>query len=182
MRIGIAGTGGIGSNVAVHLVRSGVKKLKFGDFDKVEKSNLNRQFFFDDQLGKYKVEALYENLKRIDPKGDFQFEIIKFERENIGEFFKDCDIVVEGFDKREYKSMLIEELLPLGKIVVSASGIAHWDCDNIQIKKFGKNLYIVGDFQRDIERYKTYSHKVGMIASMMAEKVLERGGYFEKEN
>ena len=31
MKIGIAGSGGIGSNVAVHLVRAGVKELKFGD-------------------------------------------------------------------------------------------------------------------------------------------------------
>ena len=85
MRIGIAGTGGIGSNTAVHLVRSGVKELKFGDFDVIEESNLNRQFYFKDQLGKYKAEMLYENLKRINPNGDFQYKIIKFERANIKE-------------------------------------------------------------------------------------------------
>ena len=45
MKIGIAGVGGIGSNVAMHLVRSGVKNLKFGDFDVIENSNLNRQFY-----------------------------------------------------------------------------------------------------------------------------------------
>ena len=39
MKIGIAGVGGIGSNVAMHLVRSGITNLKFGDFDKIEKSN-----------------------------------------------------------------------------------------------------------------------------------------------
>lgn len=182
MRIGIAGAGGIGSNVAVHLVRSGVKKLKFGDFDKVEQSNLNRQFFFADQLGEYKAVALYQNLKRINPDGDFQYEIIKFERDNIGEFFKDCDIVIEGFDRNEYKSMLIEELIPMKKIIISASGIAHWNCNNIKSKQFGKNLYIVGDFEKDVKEYKTYSHKVAVVAAMMAEKVLERGGYFEKED
>ena len=46
----------------------------------------------------------------------------------------------------------------------------------------GKNLYIVGDFQKDIADYKTYSHKVSVISAMMAGIVLERGGYFEKEN
>ena len=49
MKIGIAGTGGIGSNVAMHLVRSGITNLKFGDFDRIEKSNLNRQFYFEEQ-------------------------------------------------------------------------------------------------------------------------------------
>ncbi|EHO21906.1 thiamine biosynthesis protein ThiF [Fusobacterium necrophorum subsp. necrophorum] len=46
MKIGIAGCGGIGSNVAYHLIRSGISEFKFGDFDIVEASNLNRQFFF----------------------------------------------------------------------------------------------------------------------------------------
>lgn len=180
MKIGIAGSGGIGSNVAVHLVRAGVKELKFGDFDVIEESNLNRQFYFKDQIGKYKAEMLYENLKRINPDGDFQYNIIKFERENIKEFFQDCDIIIEGFDKKEYKSMLVEELYPLGKLIISASGIASYDCKEIQIKEIGKNLYIVGDFQKDISCYKTYSHKVSVIAALMTEIALKRGGYIEE--
>lgn len=180
MKIGIAGSGGIGSNVAVHLVRAGVKELKFGDFDAIEESNLNRQFYFKDQIGKYKAEMLYENLKRINPDGDFQYNIIKFERENIKEFFQDCDIIIEGFDKKEYKSMLVEELYPLEKLIISASGIASYDCKEIQIKEAGKNLYIVGDFQKDISCYKTYSHKVSVIAALMAEIALKRGGYIEE--
>ena len=180
MRIGVAGTGGIGSNAAVHLVRAGVKELKFGDFDVIEESNLNRQFYFKDQIGKYKAEMLYKNLKSINPDGDFQYSIIKFERDNIKEFFKDCDIVIEGFDKKEYKTMLIEELYPLGKLIISASGIASHDCKEIQVKEAGKNLYIVGDFQKDISKYKTYSHKVGVISALMAEIALKRGGYIEE--
>lgn len=177
MKIGIAGCGGIGSNVAYHLVRTGVNYLKFGDFDKIENSNLNRQFFFKNQVGLYKSETLAKNLSAINPQGIFQFEIIKFDRDNIKTFFSDCDIVVEAFDKKEYKAMLIEELLPLGKIIVSASGIGHWDTNNITTKKIGKNLTIVGDFEKDTDDYKTYSHKVGMVAAIMAGIVLENGGY-----
>lgn len=177
MKIGIAGCGGIGSNVAYHLVRTGVDYLKFGDFDKIENSNLNRQFFFKNQVGLYKSETLAKNLSAINPQGIFQFEIIKFDRDNIKTFFSDCDIVVEAFDKKEYKAMLIEELLPLGKIIVSASGIGHWDTNNITTKKIGKNLTIVGDFEKDTDDYKTYSHKVGMVAAIMAGIVLENGGY-----
>ena len=177
MKIGIAGCGGIGSNVAYHLVRAGVDYLKFGDFDKIENSNLNRQFFFKNQVGLYKSKTLAKNLSAINPQGIFQFEIIKFDRDNIKTFFSDCDIVVEAFDKKEYKAMLIEELLPLGKIIVSASGIGHWDTNNITTKKIGKNLTIVGDFEKDTDDYKTYSHKVGMVAAIMAGIVLENGGY-----
>ena len=49
-RIGIAGAGGLGSNCAMHLVRAGVRRLVVADFDVVGESNLNRQFFFRDQL------------------------------------------------------------------------------------------------------------------------------------
>ncbi len=44
MRIGIAGAGGLGSNVAVNLVRTGVTCIKVADFDEIEESNLKIQF------------------------------------------------------------------------------------------------------------------------------------------
>ena len=53
--VGIAGAGGLGSNCALHLVRSGVGRLVIADFDVVNDSNLNRQFYFRDQIGRKKV-------------------------------------------------------------------------------------------------------------------------------
>jgi sulfur carrier protein ThiS adenylyltransferase len=49
--VGIAGCGGLGSNCAVALARSGVGRLVLADFDCVERSNLNRQYFFLSQVG-----------------------------------------------------------------------------------------------------------------------------------
>ncbi|MFK4785417.1 sulfur carrier protein ThiS adenylyltransferase ThiF [Fusobacterium sp. MFO224] len=180
MIIGIAGCGGIGSNVACHLVRTGITYLKFGDFDKIEPSNLNRQFFFENQVGLFKSETLAKNLNLINSKAKFDYKIIKFDKNNIANFFKECDIVIEAFDKKENKVMLIEELLPLNKIIISASGIGNFKTDTIKRKKMGKNLFIVGDFETDIDKNKTYSHKVNAVASIMAELVLEKGGYYEK--
>lgn len=176
IKIGIAGCGGIGSNVALHLVRTGVDYLKFGDFDKIEESNLNRQFFFKKQIGLYKSKTLAENLSAINPDGNFEYKVIKFDRSNIKEFFADCDIVVEAFDKKENKAMLIEELIPEGKIIISASGIGNWNTNSITTKQLGKNLFIVGDFETDTDNNKTYSHKVGAVAAIMAGIVLEKGG------
>lgn len=172
MKIGIAGTGGIGSNVAMHLVRSGVKNLKFGDFDKIESSNLNRQFYFKEQIGKYKSETLKENLTKIS-QGNYESEVIKFEKNNLKEFFKECCIVVDGFDKKEYKALLLEEVFDGKKILIMVSGIGGLDTENIQIIKKMKNLYIVGDMRSDISQYKTYSHKVNIVASKVAEIILK---------
>lgn len=180
MKIGILGAGGIGSNVAVNLVRSGVSNLKIADFDRIDLSNLNRQFYFHDQIGRSKVEALKENLERIAPDLDLEIIDTKIEKKNIKELFDDCDILVEAFDKKEYKKLLIEEFHSSNKLIVSASGIAHHDLDDISTKKFGDNIYVVGDFKKGIEEYKTYSPKVLIVASIMANIVMNEGGYYEK--
>lgn len=172
MKIGIAGVGGIGSNVAMHLVRSGITNLKFGDFDKIEKSNLNRQFYFEDQIGKYKAETLRENLTKIS-HGNYEYEIIKFNEKNIKDFFKDCDILVEGFDKKEFKKLFVEELYDRDKILITVSGIGGVDTSNIQVIQKLKNFYVIGDMVSDISKYKTYSHKVNIIAGKISEIILK---------
>ena len=179
LKIGIAGCGGIGSNVAYHLVRNGVLELKFGDFDIVEESNLNRQFFFKDQIGLFKSEELFKNLKKINPLGNYSYKIIKFDRTNICDFFKDVDIVIEAFDKKEMKVMLVEELLPRGKVIILASGIGGYETKDIEVKKINNNFIIVGDLKNDTDFYKTYSHKVSMISCIMTEIALKKGGFLK---
>lgn len=180
MKIGIAGSGGLGSNIAVNLVRSGVKNIKIVDFDIIEQSNLNRQFYFQDQIGKNKVNALSENLYRINSKINLEIINKKLEKENIKDIFEDCEIIAEAFDKSIYKSIIIEELLPLKKLIVSGNGIAHYDLENIETKKIKDNLYIVGDFSKGIDNYKTFSTKVNIVASIMANIILDKGGFYEK--
>ncbi|MGB4572405.1 MAG: ThiF family adenylyltransferase, partial [Rectinemataceae bacterium] len=53
-RVGIAGAGGLGSNCAAALVRSGIGALVVVDFDVVSEANLDRQFYFHDQVGRPK--------------------------------------------------------------------------------------------------------------------------------
>ncbi|MFA4924965.1 MAG: ThiF family adenylyltransferase, partial [Ignavibacteriaceae bacterium] len=65
--IGIAGCGGLGSNAAIALARIGIGKIILVDFDVVEPTNLNRQQYFIDDIGKWKVDALEEKLKMINP-------------------------------------------------------------------------------------------------------------------
>ena len=111
-RVGIAGAGGLGSNCAMHLVRAGVRHLTVVDFDVVNESNLNRQFFFRDQLGLKKVEALKANLLRIDPDADIRSVDLRLDAASARETFADCDIVVEAFDVVEAKAMLVAALAP----------------------------------------------------------------------
>jgi len=65
--IGIAGLGGLGSNIAVHLARMGVEHLVLADFDVVDITNLNRQHYTIQHLGTPKTEALISQLLDINP-------------------------------------------------------------------------------------------------------------------
>lgn len=149
--IGIAGCGGLGSNTAHALVRLGFKNFHLIDFDIVEASNLNRQFFFYDQLGEVKCEALKNNLLRINPDLNIKTSHLRIEKDNINELFHESDIVVEGFDGSFYKKMIIEEL-GLHKNIVTASGLGnYWHIDEIKTIKVNQNLTVIGDLKSDVE-------------------------------
>ena len=174
VRIGIAGAGGLGSNCAMHLVRAGVRHLTVADFDVVNESNLNRQFFFRDQLGAKKVEALKANLLRIDPEADIRAVDVKLDAASAQELFADCDIVVEAFDVADAKAMLAAALLPRGKRLVTASGLAGWGRSNaMRVKKMGSRLVAVGDGETAVgENAAPASPRVGIAAAMQANSVV----------
>ncbi|TCK98755.1 sulfur carrier protein ThiS adenylyltransferase [Natranaerovirga hydrolytica] len=175
VRIGIAGAGGLGSNCAFNLVRSGFNQLLIVDFDTIEPSNLNRQFYFYHQLGQPKVKALKENLMQIQP--DLQIQAIekRLEKNNIKEIFKSCDIVVEAFDQAEYKALLIQELLEEKELIVSASGIAGWgQSDELITHLIRKNLIIIGDLKTEVtDDMPPISPKVNIAAAKQADIILE---------
>lgn len=179
MRVGVAGVGGIGSNVAMNLVRSGVRKLTIADFDTVESSNLNRQFYFEDQIGEAKVIMLRENLLRIDPEVDIKVFPERLDNTNIAGVFDDCSIIVEGFDGSEDKKMLLEAFAGDTRSVVSASGIAGSSVAKLSTRRLG-NCSIIGDFITDCKDAKLYAHKVVAVAAFMTDVILTECGHYEE--
>ena len=172
--IGVAGLGGLGSNVLAHLVRSGIRRFVAADFDTVSASNLNRQFYFADQIGRKKTEALAENLHRIGRGLILDFHNLKLTEDNTRDFFSGCDIVVEAFDNADAKTMLIGALANSGIPVVAASGLAGFGKSNdIQVRKASKNLYLVGDLVSGISaELAPASPRVGIAAAMEANTVI----------
>ena len=172
-RVGIAGAGGLGSNCAMHLVRAGVKHLIVVDFDVVNESNLNRQFFFRDQLGQKKVEALKENLLRIDPAADIRAVDMRLDASSAREVFADCGIVVEAFDAVDAKVMLVSAFASSGKKLVTASGLAGWGRSNaMRVRKMG-NIVAIGDGETAVgANAAPASPRVGIAAAMEANAVV----------
>jgi len=172
-RVGIAGAGGLGSNCAMHLVRAGVKHLTIADFDVVNESNLNRQFFFRDQIGQKKVEALKANLLRIEPDADIRIVDTKLDASSTKELFADCTIVVEAFDVVEAKAMILAALAGSGKKLVTASGLAGWGRSNaMRVRKMG-NIEAIGDGETSVgDGAAPVSPRVGIAAAMEANAVV----------
>ena len=146
-KVAVAGLGGLGSNVAMALARVGIGHILLVDFDLVEPSNLNRQNYYIEDIGRKKTEALLEKLNRINPFIDYRCLNLKITKENALSVFENYDVVVEAFDDPESKVALINRLLEKGKLpVVSASGISGMHNPNsIKSRKAFDRLYIVGD-------------------------------------
>lgn len=151
VKVGIAGAGGLGSNCALALVRTGFRQIKIADFDIVDYSNLNRQFYFFGQVGRSKVDALRDNLMLTNPAAEIESVQMSLEEGNVGELFGDCDVVVEALDRAEYKKLIVEKFLGSGKLLVSASGLAGWgNSDRIKIHCIKDNFYMIGDLSTAI--------------------------------
>jgi len=174
--VGIAGLGGLGSNVAVMLARAGIGRLVIADFDRVETGNLNRQFYFTEQIGLEKTEALKDILGRVNPFVEITAFNTKITDSNIKRIFGRCDIIVEAFDKPEYKVMVVESVLEKfpEKYVVAASGLAGYGkCNEMKVEKIG-HLYLCGDQVSEVKPgVPLMSPRVTIAAAMEANCVVE---------
>jgi sulfur carrier protein ThiS adenylyltransferase len=174
--VGIAGAGGLGSNVAVSLARAGIGRLVIADFDKIEPSNLNRQQYFIDQVGRRKVEALRENLLLINPYSLYEVHDVRVTRRNAAKIFARVDVLVEAFDRAAAKEMLIEVCLTRfpGRPIVAASGLAGYGGNRkIHTRRLG-NLYICGDEESQCPKgVSPMAPRVALVAAMQANLVVE---------
>lgn len=174
-RVGIAGCGGLGSNCAASLARAGVGRLVLADFDLVSEANLDRQFFFLDQVGEPKALALAENLRRIDPALALDPRVLRLEAASALELFADCDVVVEAFDDAAAKAMLVEAILGRapGKWLVAASGLAGYGRSGALRVRASGRLVLCGDLATEVgPESPPVAPRVGIVANMEANAVL----------
>lgn len=146
--VAIAGLGGLGSNVAVSLARTGVGHLHLVDFDEVEPSNLNRQQYKIKHLGMPKTEALRQEIEEINPYIHVTADNIRVDEANIKILFAQDEIICECFDKPEAKAFLVNGIMEYfpEKYMVAASGMAGYESSNtIQTKKITSHFYLCGD-------------------------------------
>lgn len=146
--VAIAGLGGLGSNIAVMLARTGVGRLHLIDFDIVEPSNLNRQQYFIRHLGMYKTEAMRDLLSQINPYIEVRVDTVKIDESNCAGLFAEDEIICEAFDKPDAKALLTDVILTEypEKYLICGSGMAGYGTSNaICTRAITDHFYLCGD-------------------------------------
>jgi len=173
----IIGAGGLGSNVAFILVRSGIQQLILVDHDTVAPSNLNRQTYFPNDVGRQKVEALAKHLLDLEPKLKLECHAIRVNHQNVWGFFEKTDIIVEAVDLATTKVMLCESAATIEKPFITASGITGLGRDyqnDMGVRRLGTHIFCVGDRHPDgNDNIPPFAPRVIQAAAMQANLVLQ---------
>ena len=170
-QVAIFGLGGLGSNVAMWLARLGVGRLLLYDFDRVELSNLNRQYYFVEDVGEYKAVALLKHLRAVNPYGDYQSRVVRLTQDNLAELVDTAPIVCEALDKPETKALLVNGVLESfpDKFLVAASGLAGFGTsDSMQVRQITPHFYLCGDGSSSFLDLPLFGARVGLCAAQEA--------------
>jgi sulfur carrier protein ThiS adenylyltransferase len=175
--VGIAGCGGLGSNAAMSLARVGIRHFVLADFDVVEESNLNRQYYFRDQIGHKKVFELAKNIYAVDNSIQISCHDITLTPANLPGVFAHCDLIIEAFDKADAKQMLVETVLanwPEKPLILGVGMAGTGAFHLIRQEQWDKNIYICGDSVTEIsDDNPPLAPRVCIVANMQANLALE---------
>ncbi len=114
-RVVVFGCGGIGSNVLIGLIYSGVHNFRIIDYDKIELSNLNRQaLFVPKDVNENKIEKAKERLLNINPN----INIKSYNMELDYPIESDLLEIKEKDYSRDFKK--VDKLIKWGDYIVNA--------------------------------------------------------------
>lgn len=175
-KVAICGLGGLGSYIAIMLARSGIGELLLIDFDTIDASNLNRQSYRVCDLGRFKTEALSEQIQEINPFVKIVTKNLRITAENLPTLFANCDVVCEAFDNVASKSLFMREFHKFYAIpLICGSGLAGYgDSNSIATHKIAENLYVCGDLKKQAQANRgLMAPRVNICAAHQANLVLE---------
>jgi molybdopterin-synthase adenylyltransferase len=122
-RVAIIGAGGLGCPAAQILAAAGVGNLRIVDGDRVDISNLPRQFLhYTEDIGALKVESIRTKIEAMNPDVTVETVNTFATQENIGDLIAGCDYVIDGSDNQATKFLVNDACVHFG-IPFSIAGI-----------------------------------------------------------
>ena len=177
--VAIVGIGGLGSPVALYLAAAGVGRLSLFDDQRVELSNLNRQILFEDHdIGRPKVEAAAERLRRVDPtlRIDARSETVR--ASTVAALFMENDVIVDGTDSFETKFLLNDAAILIGTPLVHGA-VLQWSGQALTVMAGGPCLRCLfydppdAGVIQSCEEAGVIGAATGVVGSVQAEEVLK---------
>ena len=140
----VFGLGGVGGNVCDALVRSGIGHFTIVDPDKVDITNINRQYIATSEtVGQYKVDVMEKHLKSVNPEVEVRKHILFYLPENSNEInFEEYDYVIDAIDTVKAKLDIIEKCKAINVPVISALGCGNkMDPTKLEVSDISKTSY-----------------------------------------
>jgi adenylyltransferase/sulfurtransferase len=116
-RVVIAGSGGLGSPIAIYLTAAGIGMIRVVDHDEVALSNLNRQILhWDEDIGRKKVDSARTKLRNLNRAVEIEAIEETITEGNVSHLVDGCDVIIDAMDNLPTRYILnrcaIEKNIP----------------------------------------------------------------------
>lgn len=157
--VAVFGIGGVGSYTVEALARSGIGRLVLVDFDRVSKTNINRQLIaLNSTVGRSKVDVARDRILDINSDAKVVTVNCRFDADNIDKIdFSEIDYIVDAIDSVSSKLLLCEIANSNNIPIISAMGAGN---------KLDPTMFEVDDISRT---------SVCPLARIMRKELKKRG-------
>lgn len=112
----VIGAGALGSAALMYLAAAGVGTIGIADYDRVERSNLQRQIIHrTENIGILKTASAEQTLKAINPDISVVLHSMPVTADNIEDMISPYDFVIDGTDRFETKFLINDACVLLKK-------------------------------------------------------------------
>lgn len=122
----IAGLGAVGSYAAEGISRLGVGSIRLADFDKISRSNINRQLYaLESTIGRQKTEVACERIKDINPDCCVKAENLFIHKDTLNTLTDPVpDLIIDAIDSLNPKIELLAFAYKNNIPIISSMGAA----------------------------------------------------------
>lgn len=155
------GTGGLGAPVLTYLSLAGINKIGLVEFDKVDITNLNRQFLFNiNNIGEKKITCAKKYIKNINIYSNISLHKKKLSYYNAINIIKNYDLIIDCTDNTESKMIISDIAVKINIPVIHASIFGFEGYISI----FNKNIFC---YRCLCKNYKSLEHiEYGVIGAV----------------
>jgi len=114
-KVCVFGLGGIGTNVLLNLIYSGVSDFIIIDYDKIELSNLNRQTLYTpNEIESFKTVSVKKRLKQINSESNIEIHNLEID------YPKEIELLKTDRNKYSERINLIDSIISKSDIIINA--------------------------------------------------------------